>query len=130
MSVTTFISSGLKVKPQNQDASASVAARHCPRWRHLRPSNYQRNVVYSIVAYLQSNKHTRRKDVYAGLLRRWGLNVETKRIYVSGGVGTWSWLPRRGCIRLQVGASRIDSRKQCFPYAPVVEIYDNFKSMY
>ena len=97
-------------------------------WRDRTPSNYQRNTMYQIQALLEAQKFTRRKFVYDTLLERFNLSVETRRIYKGGGVGSWTWLPRRGCIRLQVGASLIDSRKQCFPYAPCVEIYDIWHS--
>lgn len=133
MAITAFISSNLEFKGVEARTSTNgtldVIPRSRSRWRHLRPSNYQRNVCHSVVALLEREKNTRRVVVYSEIKKRWGLDVEIKRHYKGGGVGTWSWLPRCGCIRLQVGASRIDCKKHCYRYAPVVEIYDIYKAI-
>lgn len=95
-----------------------------PKWRNKRPSPYQSNTAAALCSFLLENKNTRRADVYATIQRRWHLMVEERRHYAKGGVGSMCWLPRRGCLRVQVGSSKIDSRKPCFRYAPVVEIFD------
>lgn len=125
MAVSGIISSKAlsKAKKKNQ-----TKLRFTATWRDKSPSNYQRNTLYQIRVFLEAQKNTRRKNVFDTLLQRFNLSVETRRIYKGGGVGSWTWLPRRGCIRLQVGASQIDSRKQCFPYAPCVEIFDIWHS--
>lgn len=122
MAVSSIISSNALSKAKIKKLRSKAM------WRDKTPSNYQRNTMYQIQALLEAQKFTRRKFVYDTLLERFNLSVETRRIYKGGGVGSWTWLPRRGCIRLQVGASLIDSRKQCFPYAPCVEIYDIWHS--
>ena len=122
MAVSSIISSKTLSRAKNKQKRCQAM------WRDRTPSNYQRNTMYQILALLEAQKFTRRKFVYDTLLARFNLSVDTRRIYKGGGVGSWTWLPRRGCIRLQVGASLIDSRKQCFPYAPCVEIYDIWHS--
>ena len=120
MSVSVFRSTH-KQRPKPQQ--------HVAIWRNKKPAPYQNNVAAAIVSFLMENKYCNRADIYKTIENRWGLHVEMKRHYAKGGVGSYTWLPRRGCIRLQVGASRIDSKNYCYRYAPVVEIYDTWNTL-
>ena len=45
-----------------------------------------------------------------------------KRIYKSGGVGSWVWLPKFGVFRVQVRASHCTTKGAYMPYALCVEV--------
>ena len=45
-----------------------------------------------------------------------------KRIYKSGGVGSWVWLPKFGVFRIQVRASHCSTKGAYMPYALCVEV--------
>lgn len=45
-----------------------------------------------------------------------------KRIYQSGGVGTWVWLPKLAVFRIQVRASHCTTKGAYMPYALCVEV--------
>ena len=115
MSVRVFRSSS-KPSPKPQ--------RHAIKWRDKLPTAAQSNTLHAIRAILESSRNCHRNLVYDTIKNRYGLDVEVRRIYSRGGVGSFSWLPRKNCIRLQVGCSKIDCHKNCFPYAPCVDIYD------
>ena len=89
-----------------------------------KPSGFQYSVVREVVAYLNKNRAKKRESVYKTLEERWGLRVESKRFRMSGGVGTHYWMPKLRCYRIQVGASRISTKKPCYRYAPCVDIFD------
>lgn len=112
-----FISSKVKLKFKKNTAAV---------WRERKPHAYQTNILQAIRCLLDNNRCCSRKTLYETIYNRWHLEVRVARHYADGGVGSWSWLPRKGCIRLQVGASRIDPRKHCWRYAPVVDIYDDW----
>lgn len=103
---------------------ATKPQRHTIKWRNRKPAPSQTNTLHAIREILESSRNCRRSLVYETIKNRYGLDVEVRRIYSKGGVGSYSWLPRKNCIRLQVGCSKIDSRKHCFPYAPCVDIFD------
>ena len=44
------------------------------------------------------------------------------RIYKSGGVGSWYWLPKFGIYRIQVRRSHISTKTEYMPYALCVEV--------
>ena len=52
-----------------------------------------------------------------------GLHPRDARIYKSGGVGTYQWLPKLRCFRLQLESSHINRRGFYMPYATCVDIY-------
>lgn len=91
--------------------------------RYRIPSPRQDNICCELVRYLQHNKHERRAKVFEALRSSFGLVVESKRLYVGGGVGSVYWMKGRGCYRVQCGASKIDIRKNCFPYAMCVDVF-------
>ena len=45
-----------------------------------------------------------------------------KRIYKSGGVGSWVWLPKLAVFRVQVRASHCSTKGVYMPYALCVEV--------
>lgn len=103
----------------------SVNKKSKPRksYKFRPPEPMQEVARYEVVQFLLHNRGERRKYVYSKLKERFGLEVKEKRIYKSGGVGQWSWMKRKRCFRVQVGASKITTKRDCYPYAPVVEIY-------
>ena len=94
------------------------------RCYNCKPSGFQFNVVKQIASFLSLNRAKRREDVYKTIEQQWGVRVERKRFALGGGVGTYYWLPKLRCYRIQVGASQISTKKPCFRYAPCVEIFD------
>lgn len=50
------------------------------------------------------------------------------RIYRSGGVGSFHWLPRKKCYRLQLAASHVHIHQNFMPYALCIDIY--WKNVY
>ena len=92
------------------------------------PTAYQRNTLHHIREVLRLHKYSRRKEVFDILKKLYNLEPSTMRHRANGGVGSFTWMPRKGCYRIQVGASRIDTRKPCFRYAPCVEIFDTWNS--
>lgn len=119
----------VSVFKQTYKPKPRLAIEHRPVWRYNPPSPYQKNIVCAIQTFLEANKNCSRQFVYDTLRQRWGLEVSMLRHYSRGGVGSYDWLPRKKCIRLQVGASRIDARKLCYRYAPCVEIYDLYANI-
>lgn len=55
-------------------------------------------------------------------LAEFGLYPTDKRIYKSGGVGSWVWLPKFAVFRIQVRASHCTSKGAYMPYALCVEV--------
>ena len=55
-------------------------------------------------------------------LAEFGYYPTEKRIYKSGGVGTWVWLPKFGVFRIQVRASHCSTNGAYMPYALCVEV--------
>ena len=90
------------------------------------PTAYQRNALQHIRELLNIHRTTRRNKVYEILRKLYNVTPSTMRHRASGGVGSYNWMPRKGCYRIQVGASKIDTRKQCYRYAPCIEIYDQW----
>ena len=98
------------------------AKRHKPTYAP--PSGYQFQTLQAIRNYLLANQGKRRNNIYAHLSKVYRVEVSDKRMRTKGGVGSYMWMPRRRVYRVQVGASRIDTRKPCFRYAPCIEICD------
>lgn len=73
---------------------------------------------------LRDTKDRRKEYQYNKLREEFALVVHDRRIYKSGGVGTYSWMPKLKCYRVQVGASHISTKCHSYPYARCVEIYD------
>jgi len=51
-----------------------------------------------------------------------GYNPTDTRIYKSGGVGSWVWLPKFAVFRVQVRASHCSTKGAYMPYALCVEV--------
>ena len=107
--------------PKKSKKSAPPKAKRCYK---CKPSGFQFNVVKQVASYLSLNRAKSREAVYKTIEERWGVRVEVKRFTLSGGVGKYYWLPKLRCYRIQVGASRISTKKLSFRYAPCVDIYD------
>lgn len=110
----------VKSKPSKVEAKPRKPAK---RYKWKPPTPYQEIAKQEVVQFVLRNKSERRKFVYQKLEEHFGLKVEECRIYKSGGVGSYFWMKRHRCYRVQVGASKIDTRKFCYPYAMCVNIY-------
>ena len=64
----------------------------------------------------------RHVDKLCAKLAELGHYPTDKRIYKSGGVGSWYWLPKLGVFRVQVRASHITTKGQYMPYALCVDV--------
>jgi hypothetical protein len=80
--------------------------------------------LQQITRYLQSVRCRRRSDVYSHLAERWGVEVREARMHNFGGVGSYQWMPRLRCYRVQVGAGHINRNRASYNYAPCIEIFD------
>lgn len=110
----------VKSKPQKVEAKPKKPAR---RYKWKPPTAYQELARQEVVQFLLHNRGERRSYIFEKLREKFGLEVEECRIYKSGGVGTYIWMKRNRCYRVQVAASKIDTRKFCYPYAKCVNIY-------
>lgn len=131
MAVTAITSTRFKLQPKSNkpEKVTKFRAKRYNVGRHRKqPTPYQRNALHHIRELLRLHKTSRRKDVYEILKRLYNLEPSSMRHRAKGGVGSYSWMPRKGCYRIQVGASKIDTRKPCFRYAPCVEIFDTWNS--
>lgn len=61
-------------------------------------------------------------DILLAKLAEFGYYPTDKRIYQSGGVGSWHWLPKFGIFRIQVRASHCSNKGLFIPYALCVEV--------
>ena len=78
----------------------------------------QRDKVVHLAKSLRGLGLERVLNVFADM----GYYPTEKRIYKSGGVGSWCWLPKFGVFRVQVRASHISSMSAFMPYALCVEV--------
>ena len=99
-----------------------------PKRQLSKPQPDQFNMLQHVLLILKEHRGRRRKRCYEEL-ERLGFTVAVKRHRVSGGVGSYYWLPLLRCYRVQVGASRISTKKKSFRYAPCIEIYTNYNSV-
>lgn len=131
MAVTAITSTKFKLQPKSNkpEKDSNFCAKRYNVGKHVKtPTAYQRNALHYIRELLRLHKTSRRAEVYNLLKKIYNVEVTTMRHRAKGGVGSYSWMPRKGCYRIQVGASKIDTRKPCFRYAPCIEIYDTWAS--
>lgn len=114
-------------KKQQSEKVTKISAKHYNVGQHRKhPTPYQCNALHYIRELLRLHKTSRRAEVYNLLKKMYNVEVSTMRHRAKGGVGSFTWMPRKGCYRIQVGASKIDTRKPCFRYAPCIEIFDTW----
>lgn len=131
MAVTAITSTKFKAvnKKQQSEKVTKFSAKRYNVGRHRKqPTPYQRNALHYIRELLRIHKSSRRAEVYNLLNKMYNVEAKTMRHRAKGGVGSYTWMPRKGCYRIQVGASKIDTRKPCFRYAPCIEIFDTWNS--
>lgn len=75
--------------------------------------NYQLKVLLKVVEEYRN----RSKEKLTRKLTEMGYTVRDMRIYKSGGVGTFRWMPKYSKYRLQIGATHISNRGFYMPYA-------------
>ncbi len=76
-----------------------------------------------VCKYVRINRHVSREKVFRHIKEVFGYEVIECRLYSKGGVGSCYWMKRNRCYRVQVGASKIDTKKFSYPYAMCVNIY-------
>lgn len=93
-------------------------------WSAIQPTDIQSLALYKAREILAMNKHKSRSKVIELLQQSLpvAVNVEVKRFTMSGGVGSFRWMPKIRKYRLQIAASRISTKKQSYRYAPCIEI--------
>ncbi len=131
MAVTVITSTKSKAdnkKQQSEKVTKFGAKRYNVGKHRKQPTPYQRNALHYIRELLRLHKSSRRAEVYNLLKKLYNVEATTMRHRAKGGVGSFTWMSRKGCYRIQVGASKIDTRKPCYRYAPCVEIFDTWNS--
>lgn len=91
---------------------------------YSRPSQWQYNQMQAIIKYLKANRYKRREAIYRHLQESFGVVVSEKRMYHFGGIGTFQWMPKKRCYRVQVGSGHININHAWLNYADCIEIYD------
>ena len=105
--------------------------KHNHNRRNLTPhkrQNYHKEATLAQIA--QRNKVVQIAKWYKGQsteklcakLAVLGYYPTDKRIYKSGGVGSWMWLPKFAVFRIQVRASHCSTNGAYMPYALCVEV--------
>ena len=116
----TFVKSNYKSKkPVEAKSSKVIKPRQQPQ-----PSGWQYMKLQQITRYLQGVRSRRRSEVYGHLKEQWGVEVREARMNNFGGVGSYQWMPRLRCYRVQVGAGHINRNGASYNYAPCIEIFD------
>ena len=78
----------------------------------------QREKVVQIAKWCKGQS----KEKLCAKLAELGYYPTDKRIYKSGGVGSWVWLPKFAVFRVQVRASHCSIKGAFMPYALCVEV--------
>ena len=115
-----FVKSNYKCKKPIEAKSRGVIR---PR-QQPQPSGWQYMKLQQITRYLQGVRCRPRSVVYGHIHEVWGVEVREARMNNFGGVGSFQWMPRLRCYRVQVGAGHINRNGASYNYAPCVEIYD------
>ncbi len=125
MASTIFISkktySQHKSAPSAKPFERPEIPRQRPRYAEPTDSQYTRlAMLRDIVIPLRCKSKKHKRDA----ITRAGFDTPaTMRIYMRGGIGSFCWLRKKRCFRVQVSASQITTKHTCFPYAECVEIY-------
>ena len=115
--------SAFRVHPTLRPTPRRAAKRPRRReWWRIRPSDDQSLKLRDVQRFILHTKGERREYIYKKLHERWGLVVSDKRFPFAGGVGSFIWMPKYRCYRLQVGASKMTTKRHCWMYAPCVTI--------
>lgn len=82
-------------------------------WSAIQPTDIQSLALYKAREILAMNKHKSRSKVIELLQQSLpvAVNVEVKRFTMSGGVGSFRWMPKIRKYRLQIAASKISTKK-------------------
>ena len=88
------------------------------RYNHTAsPAHFERlNEIRGLIFHYRGKKLLRKVEAL-------GYKPRDARIYKSGGVGTFQWLPKFRCFRLQLESSHINRKGFYMPYATCIDIY-------
>lgn len=84
------------------------------------PTYLQNNQLKVLLELIEANRH-KPKAVLIDLLAKLGYTASEMRIYKSGGVGTYRWMPKFSKYRLQIAASHISNSGHYMPYALCIQ---------
>lgn len=95
------------------------------RYYDNRPTAEQMLHLRRIVEVINKYKRPHEKKKRLAALVAAGYIPESRRLYPERGhkgVGSYCYMPKFRCFRVQVACSHIDSRKPCSPYALCIEL--------
>lgn len=84
------------------------------------PTYQQNNQLKVLLEIIEQFRH-KPKELLIKHLAKLGYYASDMRIYKSGGVGTYRWMPKYGRYRLQIAASHINRHGHYCPYALCVQ---------
>lgn len=101
--------------------SRRKSTNHRPSFRLCSAPTYQQNQQLKVLLELvEANRHKPRA-VLINILAKLGYPASDMRIYKSGGVGTYRWMPKYSKYRLQIAASHISNSGPYMPYALCIQ---------
>ena len=84
------------------------------------PNYLQNNQLKVLLEVIEQFRH-KPKELLIKHLAKLGYIASDMRIYQSGGVGTYRWMPKYKRYRLQIAASHINRHGHYCPYALCVQ---------
>lgn len=105
-------------KPNRQRKNLSLRRRQNYHKTATLAQISQREKVVQIAKWYKGQS----TDKLCAKLAELGYYPTEKRIYKSGGVGSWVWLPKFAVFRIQVRASHCSTKGAYMPYALCVEV--------
>lgn len=88
--------------------------------RSVGPTFQQNNQLIVLLQLIEANRH-KPKAVLIDILAKLGYTASDMRIYKSGGVGTYRWMPKFSKYRLQIAATHCSNYGYYMPYALCVQ---------
>lgn len=92
-----------------------------PSFQFCSNPTYQQNKQLKVLLELVDANRHKPKAFLIDLLSKLGYSAADMRIYKSGGVGSYRWMPKFSKYRLQIAASHISNSGPYMPYALCVQ---------
>lgn len=109
----------VKLKNRNHNSKKlTLRQRHIYHKEATLAQIAQRDKVVQIAKWYKGQS----SEKLCAKLAELGYYPTDKRIYKSGGVGSWVWLPKFAVFRIQVRASHCSTKGAYMPYALCVEV--------
>lgn len=87
------------------------------------PTNEQQNRLNLALTITKKYVYKSKQTLIDELISNNFQTPTDKRIYKSGGIGTYTFLRKKKCFRLQLAASHINKKTNYMPYALCIDIY-------